>query len=148
MDNFQWTDELVSEFAEIYKINISKVGHLPHFVREGWMKNFKESHQPKERIDVFPNSCYGKNGMWVYNYASEKEIPDEKFSAIKQAIEQVLNDEPRKYGNPDINVDWSVCGKKYTEKDLEDAFNAAIEMSVFKFPSFQDYINNRIKMFS
>lgn len=39
---FIWTDELVKEFAVRYKMNIQNVGHLPYFVENNWIEDFKK----------------------------------------------------------------------------------------------------------
>lgn len=42
--NFKWTDKLVSDYADYYKVRINNVGHLPYFVKDQWMIDFKKEN--------------------------------------------------------------------------------------------------------
>lgn len=42
--DFKWTDKLVEDYAEYYKVRINKVGHLPYFVKDQWMEDFKNEN--------------------------------------------------------------------------------------------------------
>lgn len=134
----------------------------------------EEVKQTEERITVefefmFP---YGKHKGGGYNLSSPVIIPEEKLILIKQAIESILNNDPKEYwkimdkvaGRDDAgeqkyqwkdNHDGSYTQLKYTQKELEQAeeraFNAGAEWSpsgygnkpVPKYLSFQDYKKNK-----
>jgi len=147
MDNFKWTDELVKEFCNWFNsIPISEVYKKDRF------NEFKENHTKPIKVKGFTVLMTEGKGKDCRFYTTG-DVPKEKMPLIEQAIEQVLNDDTvvdlRKYGSPDINVDWSNCGKKYTEKDLEDAFNAARIWGGYgaglnrRYPKFRDYINHK-----
>jgi hypothetical protein len=86
----------------------------------------------KEKIEVlgvrFDKERY--NGKWgnvikiyvPYEYEYEKEVNKSKIPLIKQAIEQVLNDEVDKIKFVNYSLDT-----KYTEEDLRKAFEAGRE---------------------
>lgn len=118
----------------------------------------------KERITV---SIFGDNmaggQLMVRPNSGEWKLSKEKFSEIKQAIEQVLNDEvpdmPGKWykthiknleGQLDVSNKIFSLIEMNTEKELEDAFNAAREVvSVYdhshRYPTFEDYVKSKIK---
>ena len=87
-------------------------------------------------------------------FGTDKKIPDEKLPLIKQAIEQVLNDEQqvRMFDTNYLLVRKSDWEKRYTQeqvdKMMEGVWNAAINLIVssinsVKYTSYQDYKNSK-----
>ncbi len=94
---FIWTDELAYEYARIYFAE-NTTHHLkkdPTSIEE-----FKKSKEPKERVEVYKikplgdsivSQGYNKPPYQVYEILTTYKISEDKFPAIKQAIEKVLN---------------------------------------------------------
>lgn len=153
---FKWTDELVSEYAAA--VMTSDYPYLYNL--ESW-KKFKQSHTPKEqppqRIEVGKvwrasggiSNLDGKP-FHAYHFNSASEIPTEKLPAIKQAIEQVLNDNGVK--NFGMFTPQQASKQLYNQAEVDamclDAFNAAREHGIsadewgraaYVHKNFQDY---------
>ena len=92
------------------------------------IKNKSQKSKPeKERIAVTPINYHKfEVGEHLYGFNSTGLIPIKKYSAIKQAIEQVLNDEVGILG---ITV-LSPHQPKYTEKDAKEKYNTAITHAI------------------
>lgn len=167
---FTWTDELVAEAC--YAIGLSVENgkdiqkQIPPLVNKFKEINSqsKQSPQPKqERIRISNLQYYGnkKEGDTLFTYLfclNIDNIPSEKYESIKQAIEQVLNDEAGdqllllKEANYEIKkLKNRITDCKYTDTDLYEAklnaFNAARETKDgfygygMKYPTFTDYKN-------
>jgi len=124
-------------------------------------KQPKEPSKPEKEIIevsepfVVNNISYGHIPVLGKNYESyaitcSKNIPVEKLPAIKQAIEQVLNDDKETLDAYARMMSTHLVPKVYTEKDLEDAFNAGRHNYLnpdfmFHYPTFQDYITAKQK---
>lgn len=114
--------------------------------------------QNKERVYVtlFDSSGQFRDGSTKFEFHLEKPILPEKYPQIKQAIEQVLNNEP-----VTIGLEVRPNPRRYTEEDLKKAFEAGREQDfkntnwkqheVFsnvhhwdsrKYPTFQDYLKS------
>jgi hypothetical protein len=131
-DSFQWTDENLAEFAFKYHDSF-KEGAVT--IWDEYIKQFiKSKSQPKEeskkeRIEVVnirkmpQNIPDDKAGLYVLHCT--KSFHEDKFGAIKQAIEQVLNDEVWLF-----NKTYALSPeptKLYTEKELLQAENKAFD---------------------
>ena len=120
-------------------------------------KIYKKSSQPKEpeRIEVRGfnvgsqmNKPIGTHQYWL---TVSDRISQEKFPAIKAAIESIVNNEhtvkPFGMEFKMIPKDYydNLVNKKYTEKDLEDAFNAGRATDYHKCRllhyNFKEYLN-------
>jgi len=130
---FEWTDELVEEY-------LNKCHNKQGF----WMQHFKQSKlqsqdkpQPSsiDRIEVLKigNRVDIKTPEWPKAYylqfCTSKEVHSDKFPAIKQAIEDVLNE------SDTINIDWAsppITEKFYSQSEVDtirrEAWDAAREM--------------------
>jgi len=56
-----------------------------------WFEEVKE--QERIEVTVYANETKKEYGKWFYTYFTDNEIPIDKFGYIKQAIEDVLNQE-------------------------------------------------------
>lgn len=104
-----------------------------------------QSYKEEQRIEVteiIKHKAELTNSIVV---STNHIVSEEKFPKIKQAIEQVLNDEVGLLGLT-VLAPYS----NYNRKDLEDAFNAARKNSSYginsgmfpEYPTFQDYFNS------
>lgn len=122
-----------------------------------WFSEVKE----QERIEV---SFGYVSGEYEYSrvFFSNKRIEDEKFPAIKQAIEFVLNNEPTDVKIGDYTFKFqavpapTIYTQQQLDKAIEDAFAAARSGDIippelgsrmafgFKhtYPLFRDYLNS------
>lgn len=144
-DSFSWNDSLVKEFVE-GAINVQD--SIPHDVSiETGMRRFKQSKLSlkKERIKVTEVTAIDwyapteKDGAYHVNVYFSNKVYKDKFPLIKQAIEEVLNEEREEIKFINYNLDV-----KYTRKELEEAFNAARlthPLAGMKYDTFFDYIN-------
>jgi len=107
---------------------------------------FQEVVEPERvEVQVFPiggTDC--KNGMYTYPFFVSERIKEDKFPAIKQAIEAVLNNDAKVY--------WATIDKlelterRYTEADIDkarregfDASRKQNKLSAFYSPFYQTY---------
>lgn len=116
---FVWTDELALEFLNF------RIKYAAGFPHETVLKHFKQSKEQVEekRIEVRDLKIVGGN---VYGIILSKEIPPEKYEAVKQAIERELNGEnanpapqtpePKEEPKPLLITDDNV--KLFKEEDL------------------------------
>jgi len=86
---FQWTDDLVAEFCNYFRnIPITEV------CKENQFEKFKQSKlkeaEETKRIEV---RSFKRFGGGNYGVTISHNIPEEKYDAVKRAIEQVLNNE-------------------------------------------------------
>lgn len=110
----------------------------------------KEEEQPK-RFEV---SIFGYRKKYtdprctdaVYSFYTNVPIPEEKYEAVKKAIEFVLSEnKPVAEGQSLFNADKINDRIKQIE-EMEDAFNEARlthPMIGFKHTTFEDYINSK-----
>jgi len=105
---FQWTDDLVKEYA--MHMSIGKYSDLP--LGESRIEHFKQSKLKEAEVGkrktvlVMPLIT---DGWYQFVVSDDYKIPEEKYEAVKQAIEQVLNNEV-----PDIPT--------LTRQDKDDEF--------------------------
>jgi len=111
-----------------------------------WPEWFEEVTDT-ERIEVriIPNEYYAED-KWYGWYVLEtpKAIPRDKLSAIKEAIEKVINQQPTEER---IEPKYIVNGEKlYTQSDLdkarENAFNAGRMAVHTGVNTSKDYLNS------
>lgn len=130
---FEWTDELVKEFAKLF--NLRKDVRMP----EELLTEFKRTHQRIEVNNFYSDEVmFGKNDVKPYYHFNLKSsfIPQHKVPAIKQAIEQVLNndtpDNQSKEGKCVFDTDMINERIKHIA-ELEEAFNAGRELWADEF---------------
>jgi len=162
-NEFQWTDELVKEFMLTYNKVDKLITGVDPIIET--MQEWKVSHQPKEPeiiyVKVFNEALNDKDqiGYWC---SVTRPIPPEKFPAIKQAIEQVLNDDMEcAFDEEKILARYQELLKNspiYTQDQVnkieEDAFvagRARVQTPVYvgdtymslKYNSFEQYKNKK-----
>lgn len=89
-DAFVWTDELVHEYLR--EMVIGKLGF-----ESNHMDKFKQSKTTPKEDTVNVSRIYyvgEQDGKLHYHLHVNKQIPEEKYEAIKKAIDFVLNDSP------------------------------------------------------
>jgi hypothetical protein len=134
-DSFQWTDELLCEFGNKYGSQLFLSGEVRG---KDFIEEFKKSKsQPKEeskkeRIEIEVTQASG----WSPNLLLKPSslIPKEKYEAIKEAIERILNDEPLERKPSKFEI----------LKTFQEAFDAARErvggcISPYKYKNFAEY---------
>jgi len=157
-DNF-WNDELVKEFVEgAIRVQDS----MPHEVSlDLGILHFKKSKEHKveeKRAEILdfrkmPDNKVELHSM--YCFALRGFIPQEKYEAVKQAIERELNNDT--VVEDKIDIDWSpkpVTEKYYTQSEVDairkEAFyagrgryvNQSNGETLYDYPTIQDYISS------
>ena len=93
-DKFVWTDELALEFLNF------RIKYAAGFPHETVLKHFKQSKEQVEekRIEVkkFCLQSSSDKESW-YEFLIKGYITEDKYEAVKQAIENVLTDIPQYY---------------------------------------------------
>lgn len=94
--------------------------------------NSEQDSQPEQQskrieVHIWQNTRDGRNGHWVGSYASLTVFPKEKIPLIKQAIENVLNDEPQHDLTKGGNVIISYPHYQQLLENGKTFFNAAKE---------------------
>lgn len=139
-DKFKWDENNVTELL----YHLSKKTNWVHSQMCKWAEDFKQSKlqsqdkpQPSsiDRIEVLKigNRVDITTPEWPKAYylqfCTSKEVHSDKFPAIKQAIEDVLNE------SDTINIDWAsppITEKFYSQSEVDtirrEAWDAAREM--------------------
>lgn len=152
-DNFQWTDELVIEFARFTNTD------APTFQgRYADIEQFKASKQPKqERIeisDIFEaNTNIGRKTYSGYAFTSTSVISTDKFPAIKNLLERYLNGEmdnpnPSSLNSKEYKESWAGQQEKVKEEKMKELFKkeyaepSALPTKEYEILSFSGKIAN------
>ena len=164
-DNFKWTDELVMEIiglthrAGYHKEPAKVYDRVIQFKQSKLQSQDKPQPSSIDRIEV--STLVGKEKYadprctdFIYSFESNSIISPSNFHAIKQAIEQVLNE------SDTIDIDWSskpVTEKYYKQSEVDtirkESFDAGRNHNgtpkygfvVWEYPTLQDYLNSLSK---
>ena len=123
---FEWNEKLWDEFEK--KVYQYCNNQTPLKVIQELMVDFKQSKQPdtkeKERIEVKHLGIHAHFYLGVdigyYQFQLSKPISEDKFPAIKQAIENVLNGEMDNPAPRFLNNDTEDTPKWYTRQEIYD----------------------------
>jgi hypothetical protein len=141
VDTFQWDDSKVKEYLRL----VTSVEGDGYWQQE--INKFKQSKSTPQKEDkgtevkILPfeyQTGDRKIEFWSYEIQSNKSIPPEKYESIKKAIEAIVN-------NENLTMDFTgsfdyLKDKKYTEKELQEAFNAGRCV----IPPYEPYKNDQL----
>lgn len=164
-DNF-WTDELVAEFTTWSLTQAPTMqGRYADIEQFKEMKSKEEQPITKERIVVQSVLCsdqFNKDGIRCYTLSLNRELIYGEGDKIAKAIERSINGDIEGDGKEDM-LGVAICclkefhntplqfyspDKKYTHKDLEEAFSAGRgriggfwneQIKNWKYPTLSDY---------
>jgi len=96
-DSIVWWLDITTGRIVMWNNTITQISVLgrfyvnKYFSTEAAAKEYWEKHKPKKvEVNVW-GDFEGKSGYFYYQFNSKKEITKDKFPAIKQAIEYILN---------------------------------------------------------
>jgi hypothetical protein len=149
MEDFKWTDELVKQYAEVYRFSSSRTS----------IEQFKEDHQPKKEYEIlsytFQKRVYNKNNFGEFCCGFDAPVqslllhPEDMktIHSVKRLSDNeifTVGDRVQFYNNSviesfKVSGNTMVCDLSYTEQymdgfsSLGNAYNVSINLlSKFK----------------